>query len=386
MNESQYAKVGVDIRKKGIEVFKSSVKSLYPNAFCIVKQDPDFPGYALVPHTDSAGSKPVQNYVNFKETNDIDAFKGIAQDVVAMNLDDIVCVGAKPVSFVDCVSLNKSRVPKEDLLRVFNSEFMELTKTLSSFGISLPFDGGETADVPDQISTLDVSGFIQGRVELSKIVTGERIRPGNKIIGIRSGGRCSYESKANSGIMCNGITLARHSLLSNEYAKKYPETCGGGARGYYGRFKALDYVDELGMTLGEAICSPTRIFSPIVFKMLEGLERSVTGLIHNTGGGQTKCLRVGRGVRYIKNQNPAPDPIFLLIKKESQESWKDMFQDYNMGVGFEVILEPDAVESVLSIIEGFGVEAQVIGETERGPPSNQVVIESSFGKFEYEGL
>lgn len=386
MNESQYAKVGVDIRKKGIEVFKSSVKSLYPNAFCVVKQDPDFPGYALVPHTDSAGSKPVQNYVNFKETNDLDAFKGIAQDVVAMNLDDIVCVGAKPVSFVDCVSLNKSRVPKEEFLRVFNSELVELIQTLSSFGVSLPFDGGETADVPDQISTLDVSGFIEGRVELSKIVTGERIRPGNKIIGIRSGGRCSYESKANSGIMCNGITLARHSLLSKEYTKKYPETCGGGAQGYSGRFSVLDHVDELGMTLGEAICSPTRIFAPIVFKILDGLEQSVTGLVHNTGGGQTKCLRVGRGVKYVKNQNLTPDPIFQLIKKESQESWRDMFQDYNMGVGFEVVLEPDAVEPALSIIEGFGVEAKVIGEIERGPPSNHVVIESGFGKFEYEGL
>jgi phosphoribosylformylglycinamidine cyclo-ligase len=383
MNESQYAKVGVDVRKKGIEVFKSSIQSLYPTAFCVIKQDPEFPNHALVPHADSAGSKPVQSYLNFKETKDINSFKGIAQDVVAMNLDDIACVGAKPITFVDCVSINKSTVPKENFLRVLNSEISELTEILRTNGVALPFDGGETADVPDQIATLDVSGFMQGRVEFSKIVTGERIRAGNKIIGIGSGGKARYEKKMNSGIMCSGITLARHSLLSYEYTKKYPETLGSETPGYFGRFKVDDLVKELDMTVGEAICSPTRVFAPIVFRVLDKFGPSVTGLIHNTGGGQTKCLRLGRSIRYVKRDIPQPDPIFSLIQNESKESWRDMFQDYNMGIGFEITLEAEAAEPVLSIIESFGVEAKVIGEIESSPPGSQVVVESSFGKFTY---
>jgi phosphoribosylformylglycinamidine cyclo-ligase len=386
MNESQYARVGVDLRKKGIEIFKSSIQSIYPTAFCVVKQDPDFPDYAMVPHADSAGSKPVQNYLNFKETGDIDSFKGIGQDVVAMNLDDIVCVGAKPISFVDCVAINRTRVPKEDFLRSLNSELTELIRVLEAHGLTLPFDGGETADVPDQISTLDVSGFMQGRVQLSKIITGERIRPGNKIVGIRSGGKSRYESEMNSGIMCNGITLARHSLLSSEYEKKYPEIRGSGTLGYFGRFKVGDRLDELTMTVGQALTSPTRIFAPIIFKVLDELGSSITGLIHNTGGGQTKCLRLGRGIRYVKRDLPEPDPIFLLIKKESNESWRNMFQDFNMGVGFEVVLEGKKVGPVLDIIDSFGVEAKVIGEIEPGPPGNQLIIEDNFGRFVYEGL
>ena len=385
MSESEYAKVGVDIRKKGIEVFKPTIQAMYPTAFCVVKRDPDFPEYALVPHADSAGSKPVQSYLNFRESGDVNSFRGIMQDVVAMNLDDIICVGARPISFVDYVALNKARVPKEDLLRILNSDLTNLTDLLKGYEVLLPFDGGETADLPDQLSTLDVSGFMQGRVELSKVVTGERIQPGNKIIGVRSGGSIRYEKKPNSGIMCNGITLARHCLLSDEYERKYPEIRTGRTTGYYGRFKIEDRVDDLGMTIGEAITSPTRIFAPIAFNLLSRLGPSVTGLIHNTGGGQTKCLHLGRGLRYVKRTAFQPDPIFLLIQKASNEPWRDMFQDYNMGVGFEIVLEKQAVDAALSIVEGFGVEAKVVGEVEKGPARNETLIESDFGKFTYGG-
>jgi len=356
---------------------------MYPTAFCVIKRDPDFPEYALVPHADSAGSKPVQNYLNFRESGDINSFRGIMQDVVAMNLDDIICVGARPISFVDYVALNKAKVPKEDLLRILNSDLTNLTDLLKGYGILLPFDGGETADLPDQLSTLDVSGFMQGRVELSKVVTGEKIQPGNKIIGVRSGGSIRYEKKLNSGIMCNGITLARHCLLSDEYERKYPEIRTERTMGYYGRFKIEDLVDDLGMTIGEAITSPTRIFAPIAFNLLSRLGPSVTGLIHNTGGGQTKCLHLGRGLRYVKRTAFQPDPIFLLIQKASNEQWRDMFQDYNMGVGFEIVLEKQAADAALSIVEGFGVEAKVVGEVEKGPARNETLIESDFGKFTY---
>lgn len=383
MSESQYARVGVDVHKRGIEVFKSSIKSMYPNAFCVVKQDPEFSGYALVPHADSAGSKPVQNYLNFRETGDIDSFRGIAQDVVAMNLDDIVCVGARPISFVDYIALNKARVPKEDLLRTLNNEMAELISLLRDYGVSLPFDGGETADLPDQLSTLDVSGFMEGRVELSRVITAERIRPGNKIIGVRSGGKIRYETKPNSGIMCNGVTLARHCLLDIDYERRYPEIRSAGKLGYYGKFKIEDRVEDFEMTVGEAITSPTRIFAPIAFRILNELGPSVTGFVHNTGGGQTKCLKLGRGLRYVKRAIFRPDPIFFLIQRESGESWREMFQDFNMGVGFEIVLEDAAVDAALSIVESYGVESKVIGEVEEGPAGNQLVIKSDFGKFGY---
>ncbi len=383
MTESRYEKLGVDIHKKGIEVFKPSIHALFPTAFCAVKQDPQFPEYALIAHADGAGSKPVQSYLNYKETGELTAFKGIGQDVVAMNLNDIACVGAAPISFVDYVALNKSKIPKEALLKVLNSEFTELSELLRTYNLTLPFDGGETADLPDQLSTLDVSGFMEGRIRLSNVITGERICSGNRIIGLRSGGKARYESKLNSGIMCNGITLARHCLITSEYEKKYPEILGKDTPGYSGRFRVGDCVDELEMPVHAAITSPTRIFAPVVFKILETVGAAVTGLVHNTGGGQTKCLKLGSGLRYIKHLTIQPDPIFTLIQRESGESWRDMYRDFNMGVGFEVILEPEAVDQVLSIAEGFGVEAKEIGYVESGSNGNQVVIESSLGKFVY---
>lgn len=384
MTESRYEKLGVDIHKKGIEVFKPSIRALFPTAFCAVKHDPQFPEYALVAHADGAGSKPVQSYLNYKETEEAEAFRGIGQDVVAMNLNDILCVGAAPISFVDYVALNKSKVPKEALLKILSEEFAELIELLREYGITLPFDGGETADLPDQLSMLDVSGFMEGRVKLSKVITGERIRSGNKIVGLRSGGRARYEDKLNSGIMCNGITLARHCLITDEYEKKYPEILGHGTPGYSGHFRIRDYVDELEMTVDAAITSPTRIFAPIIIKVLDAVGSSVTGLVHNTGGGQTKCLKLGRGLRYVKHLITQPDPIFNLIQRESNESWRNMYQNFNMGIGFEVILESEAVDAVLSIAEGLGVHAEEIGYVETGPNGNEVVIESSLGKFVYD--
>ena len=385
MTESRYERLGVDIHKKGIEVFKPTIRSLYPTAFCTVKRDPQFPEYGLVPHADGAGSKPVQNYLNYKETGEIAAFRGIGQDVVAMNLNDIVCVGARPISFVDYVTVNRFTIPKEMLLSTLNSELVELIELLNTYGITLPFDGGETADLPDQLSTLDVSGFMEGRVKLSNVITGEKIRAGNKIVGLRSGGKARYEGNVNSGIMCNGITLARHCLITSEYEKKYPEILGRGTPGYFGRHRVGDYVDDLAMTVGAAIASPTRIFAPIVFKILETVGLSVTGLVHNTAGGQTKCLKLGRGLRYVKDSTFTPDPIFTLMQKESGEPWEYMYQNFNMGVGFEVILDNEAVEQAVSIADSFGVEAKEIGHVEPGPAGNQVVIKSDLGKFVYGG-
>ena len=380
---SKYAEAGVDVKKRGIEVFKTTTHNLFPEAFCVVSKDPDLPGYGLVTHADSAGSKPIQAYLNWKETGDISWFRGLAQDVLAMNLNDISCVGAKPINFVDYVALNPLRVPKVDLLRTLNSGFKESFQTLEQCGVRVLFSGGETAELPDMLRTLDVSGVINGRVELSKAVTGAQIKPDDVIIGLRSGGKTSYEKRENSGIMCNGLTLARLCLMKAEYQSKYPEIADPEGTGYYGRYLLDQYLDELGMTVGEALVSPMRFFAPVVLKILGECGTAVKGMAHNMGGGLAKGLRIGRNIHYVKDDLIEEDPIFRLIQSESGESWKDMYEAYNMGVGFEVIAAAEAAEDIVSISEGFGLGARIIGRCERSDGKNRLTIQSRHGKFRY---
>jgi len=381
---SKYAEAGVDVKKRGIEVFQETIDNLFPGAFCVITKDPELPGYGLVTHADSAGSKPVQAYLSWKETGDLNWFVGLAQDVLAMNLNDIACVGAKPINFVDYIALNPSRTPKTDLLRVLNSGFKHCFETLERYGIRVLFSGGETADLPDQLRTLDISGVVNGRVELSKVITGADIKPNDVIIGLRSGGKTKYETEENSGIMCNGLTLARLCLLRKDYQKKYPEIADPDGKGYYGRFAFDQYLDELDMTIGEALVSPMRFFIPVVLEVLENCRSDITGLVHNMGGGMTKGLRIGRNIHYIKNKLTEPDPIFKLIQRESGENWKAMFENYNMGTGFEVIAKPESEEEILSISESFGLEAKAIGRCERSDGRNKLTIRSQFGNFQYE--
>ncbi len=381
--DSKYADVGVDVKKKGTEVFKSSIKSIFPRAFCPITRDTKVGKYGLVLHTDGAGSKPLQNYLHWRETGKSSWFKGIAQDVVAMNVDDVICVGAAPVGFVDYVAINPSKVPKEELLFALNAGFKECFDMLRRHGIKLPFLGGETADLPDQLRTLDVSGTISARVELSKVISGEKIKPGDVIVGLMSGGRTKYEQRKNSGIMCNGITLARHCLMKHDYERKYPELKDSDSRGYYGKFSFDEHHDELDMTVGEAILSPTRIFAPVVARILEKCGEQVTGLVHNTGGGQTKCLRLGKNIHYIKDNLIKPYGIFHLIQWEASVSWREMFEDFNMGVGFEVIARKEDVDGILAIAERFGLGAKVIGRCEKSDGKNKLTIRSGFGKFGY---
>ncbi len=382
---SRYAELGVDVKKKGVESFKPFLDTIFSHAFCQVVRDPKLRGYGMVLHTDGAGSKPIQSYLHWRETGESKWFKGIAQDVVAMNVDDVICVGAMPLGFVDYVSVNPRRVPKGELLGALNSGFGECFGMLKKHGIKISFLGGETADLPDQLRTLDVSGTVSARVELSKVVTGERIKPGDVIVGLRSGGRAKYERKENSGLMCNGVTLARRCLMKREYERKYPEIKAPDGKSYYGRFAFDDHLDELDMMVGEAVLSPTRIFAPVIMRLLEKLRGRITGLVHNTGGGQTKCLKLGNNVHYIKEDLIEPDPIFRLIQRESKASWREMFEDFNMGTGFELIAREGAAEEILSLAEKLGVEAKIIGRCEKRKRGNKVTIRSEFGEFEYGG-
>lgn len=380
---TKYEEVGVDARKEGIEVFESSIENLFPTAFCPIGPDPENENYGIVLHTDGAGSKPIQNYLHWKESGDISWFESIGRDVLAMNIDDLLCVGAHPISFVDYIAINKKLFPKKEVLSALNNGFKKILDLLRKYNIKISFLGGETADLPDQIKTLDVSGTIFGRVKLSRAITGEKIKGGDKILGFRSGGQTEYEEEKNSGIMCNGITLARHSLMKKKYEEKYPEISGA-EKGYYGNFDYDEHIEDLNMTVGEAIASPTRIYAPVLVEILKKHRNHITGIVHNTGGGQTKSLALGENIHYIKNDLIDPDPVFHLIKKESGESWRAMFEDFNMGTGLEIIVEPEYAEEVLSIADEFDLEGKKIGRCESSEKGNAVTINSKFGNFKYE--
>jgi phosphoribosylformylglycinamidine cyclo-ligase len=379
---SRYEELGVDVKKKGIESFKKVVDNLYPDAFCVIQRDPDYPDTGLVVHTDSAGSKPIMAYIGYRETGDPKWFSGLAQDALAMNINDLVCVGADPVSFVDYVTFNTLLINRVEMLAALSDGFGYCLKVLDDEGTPVLFAGGETADLPDLLRTLDVCVTMFGRVPLSKVVSGDAIKPGDKIIGVRSGGKIRYEKGLNSGIMSNGHTLARSCLMKPEYVEKYPEISHPARGRYTGRFGFDDYLDELDCTVGEALLCPTRLFSPVALKVLEKHGGAVHGMVHNTGGGNTKCLRLGKGISYVKEM-PGHDPVFELIQRESGVEWHEMYQDFNMGVGFELIVDPDSAEDVLSVVEGFGVETSVVGYCEESKDGNKLTIESHSGRFEY---
>jgi phosphoribosylformylglycinamidine cyclo-ligase len=380
---SRYEALGVDIKKKGIESFKSVVDNLYPDAFCVIQRDPANHGMGLVTHTDSAGSKPIMSYINYKETGDASWFSGLAQDALAMNINDLVCVGADPVTFVDYVAFNTLLIDRVELLKALSTGFGDCLDVLKREGTPVMFAGGETADLPDLLRTLDVCVTMFGRMPLEKVVTGERIKPGDVIIGVRSGGSIRYEKGENSGIMSNGQTLARTSLMTPEYVGMYPEISHPTRGRYTGGFKYDDFVDDLGSTVSEALLSPTRLFSPIALKVLDYHRGAVHGMVHNTGGGNTKCLRLGKGIHYVKDSMPDPDPIFELIKAEAGVTWEEMYQDFSMGVGFEFIVDDESAEDILSVIEGFGVGASIIGRCLEAEGGNTLKVETVKGSYSY---
>jgi phosphoribosylformylglycinamidine cyclo-ligase len=380
---SRYEELGVDVKKPGIEKFKDAIENLYPGAFCVVQRDPLDPEMGLVTHTDSAGSKPIQAYLNYRETGDPGWFKGLSQDALAMNLNDILCVGADPVTFVDYVAFNTLQIDRVGLLGALADGFAGCLNAMRGEGLDFMFAGGETADLPDLLRTLDVCVTMVGRVKLGCVVTGGGVAPGDVIVGLRSGGTVRYEKGVNSGIMSNGHTLARTSLMSSEYVKRYPEISHPARGRYVGRYKYDEYADDLGSTVGEALLSPTRLFAPIAKAVYKELGKGVHGMVHNTGGGQTKILRLGSGIKYVKDGLPEPDPIFKLVQAEGRVEWREMYQDFNMGVGFEFIVDAEVADTVVSVASKYDVGVNVIGHCEQSRAGNQLRLVTRFGEFQY---
>jgi phosphoribosylformylglycinamidine cyclo-ligase len=380
---SRYSELGVSIKKPGIDAFKEVITNIYPNAFCVIQKDPEDPDIGIVCHTDSAGSKPIQAYLNYKESGDPKWFVGIAQDALAMNVNDIICVGAYPITFVDYVAFNTYLIDRFDLLNALAEGFRHSLKILRKEKIPILFAGGETAELPDLIKTLDVSVTIFGREKINSFITSDKIVPGDIIIGLRSGGKVRYENKENSGIQSNGLTLARTCLMDPNYVNKYPEISHSKKSRYTGKYKYDDFFEELNTTIGEALLSPTRFYAPIAATVIKKIGSNLHGMVHNTGGGQTKCLRIGKRIKFIKDNLPDPDPIFNIIQQESGVKWKEMYEDFNMGIGFEFIVSPEAVENVLKICEDYKIGVHILGKCEKTNKQNTLIIKSENGKFQY---
>lgn len=370
---SLYEKRGVSAQKE--EVHKATQhldQGLFPKAFCKIYPDVlcGDDNWVNVMHADGAGTKSILAYLYWKETGDAAVWKGIAQDAIVMNLDDLLCVGIYDnFLFSSTIDRNKKNIPAEVLEAVINGT-QEFFDNMKGFGVNINFMGGETADVGDVVRTIAVNGTMTARWPKDKIVTNERIKPGNVIVGLAGFGQANYESTYNSGLASNGLTSARHDVLNKIYGKQYPETFDNSLPDdvvYIGPHKMTDEltVGSWQLTVGQLLLSPTRTFAPVMRELLQNHFNSINGLIHCSGGGQTKCLKyVPENVRIIKDNLFEPPVIFQLIQKASGADDREMYQVFNMGTRLEIYTNEKDADKMISVAKSFGVEAQVIGRVE----------------------
>jgi phosphoribosylformylglycinamidine cyclo-ligase len=374
---SLYTKRGVSAQKEEVHAATQNIdKGLYPKAFCKIYKDllGNDENWVNVMHADGAGTKSILAYLYWKETGDLSVWKGIAQDAIVMNLDDLLCVGIyDSILFSSSIDRNKNLIPGEVLQAIIEGT-QEFFDNLHAHKIDIAFLGGETADVGDVVRTIAVNGTMAARWQKEKIITNEKIQPGNVIVGLASFGQSIYEQKYNSGIGSNGLTSARHDVISKYYKENFPETFDNSLSDdvvYIGKHRMTDEVsvkfrnNEIKTNIGKLILSPTRTFAPVVKTILEQNFDKINGLIHCSGGGQTKCMKyVPDNVHVIKdNLFDAPE-IFQIIQQSSGADDKEMYQVFNMGCRLEIYIDEKNADEIISITRGFGIDAQVIGRVE----------------------
>lgn len=371
---SLYSKRGVSAQKEEVhDATKSLDKGLYPNAFC--KIYPDLLGgdqdWVNVMHADGAGTKSILAYLYWKETGDVSVWKGIAQDAIVMNLDDLLCTGIfDRILFSSTIDRNKNLIPGEILKTIIEGS-QEFFDSMEKFGVNIHYMGGETADVGDVVRTIAVNGTMTARWPKNKIITNEKIKPGDVIVGLASFGKANYEDEYNSGIASNGLTSARHDVLNKNYATEFPESYDHELSddvSYIGGYRLTDEItigtDQM-ISIGKLILSPTRTFAPVLKEILINHFDSVYGLIHSSGGGQTKCMKyMPEQVRIVKDNLFEAPIIFQLIQQASDADDKEMYQVFNMGTRIEIYTNEDDADNLISISKSFGVDAQVIGRVE----------------------
>ena len=385
---SLYAQRGVSAQKEEVHAAIQNLdQGLYPNAFC--KLYTDFLGgqadFINIMHADGAGTKSILAYIYWKETGDASVWKGIAQDAIAMNLDDLLCVGIyDQILFSSTIDRNKLVINGEVLSVVINGT-QDFFNTLKTYGVNIELLGGETADVGDVVRTIAVNGTMTARWPKSKLITNDLIAPGQVIVGFSSAGMATYETEYNSGLGSNGLTSARHDVLSKEYATKYPETFEPLLPNevvYIGKNKMTDMltIPHYGeVSIGKLLLSPTRTYAPLVKAILSSHFDAVKGMIHCSGGGQTKCMKYLPGpMKIVKDQLMDTPPIFKLIQENSKANAREMYQVFNMGHRLEIFTDEATAPVLIEIAKGFNIDAQVIGRVETSN-HKELVLQGTFG-------
>lgn len=388
MSDQRYNLRGVSASKEDVHnAIKNIDKGIFPKAFC--KIIPDIlggdPEYCNIMHADGAGTKSSLAYIYWKETGDLSVWKGIAQDALIMNIDDLLCVGATDNILVSStIGRNKLLIPGEVISAIINGTD-ELLSELRELGVNAYATGGETADVGDLVRTIIVDSTVTCRMKRSDVISNHRIQDGDVIVGMASFGRATYEKEYNGGMGSNGLTSARHDVFSKYLAEKYPESYDAAVPEeliYSGGLRLTDEIKGLGLDAGKLVLSPTRTYAPVIKKLLDYMRPEIHGMVHCSGGAQTKVMHFVEGVKVTKNNLFPVPPLFKMIQEQSGTDWQEMYKVFNMGHRMEVYVTPDRAQEVIDITRSFGIDAQIIGFVEKAD-KNSLVIESEFGHFEY---
>ncbi len=385
----RYSQRGVSASKEDVHnAIKNIDKGLFPKAFC--KIVPDYltndEDYCLIMHADGAGTKSSLAYMYWKETGDVSVWKGIAQDALIMNIDDLLCVGAtNNIMLSSTIGRNKNLIPGEVISAIINGT-EELISDLNNFGVTIHSTGGETADVGDLVRTIIVDSTVTARIKRSEVIDNANIQAGDVIVGLESFGQATYEKEYNGGMGSNGLTSARHDVFHKYLAKKYPESFDAAVPEdlvYSGKVKLTDKVENSPIDAGKLVLSPTRTYAPIIKEILSKYNSNdIHGMVHCSGGAQTKILHFVDDLHIIKdNLFPVP-PLFKLIQEQSKTDWKEMYQVFNCGHRMELYVSPKIAQEIIAISKSFNVNAQIVGKVE-GSQTKKLTIESEYGTFNY---
>ncbi len=387
--DNRYSMRGVSAQKEDVHnAIKNVDKGLFPKAFC--KIVPDYltgdEDYCLIMHADGAGTKSSLAYMYWKETGDLSVWKGIAQDALIMNVDDLLCVGATDnIVLSSTIGRNKNLIPGEVISAIINGT-EELLSELAQFGVNIKSTGGETADVGDLVRTIIVDSTVTARMKRSDVIDNARIAEGDVIVGLASFGQASYETEYNGGMGSNGLTSARHDVFEKYLAKKYPESYDHEVPEelvYSGSTRLTDAVDNVSLDAGKLVLSPTRTYAPVIREMLSKHRGQIHGMVHCSGGAQTKVLHFVENLHIIKDNLFDVPPLFKLIQRESQTDWKEMYQVFNCGHRMELYVPESIAEDLIEISRSFNIDAKVIGRVENNR-GKKLTITSEFGKFVYD--
>ena len=388
-SSNKYADRGVSHGKEDVHnAIKNIDKGLFPKSFCKIIPDTlsNDPEYCIIMHADGAGTKSSLAYVYWKETKDLSVWKGISQDSLIMNIDDLICVGAtENIVVSSTIGRNKKLIPGEIIKQIIEGN-EEVISNLNTYGMNVVSSGGETADVGDLVKTIIVDSTVFCRMKRADVIDNGNIIAGNVIVGLSSFGKASYEEEYNSGIGSNGLTSARHDVFEKSLKNKYPESFDNQISDelvYSGTKKVTDRIENSPLDAGKLVLSPTRTYAPLIKKIFEEIERKkINGIIHCSGGAQTKILHFVDKLHIIKDNLFDLPPVFKLIQKESGTSWKEMYQVFNMGHRMEIYTDRSTADKIINISNGFNIEAKIVGRVENSK-NKKLTITSTYGTFEY---